>query len=123
MRARVLLALFHEMNAAESAFIRHLLRLHVLWREEELLSVEKKNTGLGARVDHRVGFLERDGQRFLANNVFSSCGGLDRHSGVTPMGRRYGDHLDRGVAQHLAVVGIETSYAVAPRKHLRVPLR
>src|SRR6266481_6863987 len=122
VRARVLLGLFHEMNAAESAFIRHLLRLHVLWREEELLRVEEKDTGSGARVDHRVGFLERDAQRLLANNVFSSCGSLDRDAGVKPIRRRYGDHLDRRVAQHLTVVGIETSYAVTSRKRLRIPL-
>ena len=73
VRAGVLLALLHEMDAPERAFVRHLLRLDVLRREEQLLGVEQQHAGLGARVDHRVRFLERDAERLLADDVLSGA--------------------------------------------------
>ena len=77
VRAGVLLALLHEMNASERALVRHLLRLDVFRREEQLLGVEQEHAGLRARVDHRVGFLESHAERLLADDVLAGRGGVD----------------------------------------------
>ena len=78
VRARVLLSLLHDVDATERAFVRHLLRLHVLRREEQLLGVEQQHARLRARLDHRVGFLERDAERLLADDVLAGARRVDR---------------------------------------------
>ena len=122
VRSRVLLPLLHQVHAAEGAFVRHLLRLHVLGREEQLLGVEQQHTGLAARVDHRVRLLERETEGLLAHHVLAGCGGVDRDLGVQPVGCGDRNQFDRGVAQQLAVVGVGARDAVPLGEIRRVPL-
>jgi hypothetical protein len=119
----VLLSLLDQMDPSERALVRHLLRLDVLRREEELLGVEEEDAGLRARIDHRVGLLERDAERLLADDVLPRQRGFDRQPRVQSVRRRDRDHLDVGVAQHLAVIGVVPRDAVAARERLGIPRR
>ena len=123
VRSRVLLALLYQVDSPEGAFVRHLLCLDVFRREEKLLGVEKEDAGPGAGIDHRVGFLERDAKRLLADDMLSGRRGVDRHACVEAIGRGDRDHFDPRVAQHLTVVGVEGRDSVSARKSLCVPLR
>ena len=121
MRPGVLFTLLYEVDAAERAFVRHLLRLHVFRREEELLGVEKQNTRFRARLDHRVSLFECNTEWLLADDVLSSSRGIDRDLGVQSIRNRDRDHLDRGVGEHLAIVGIESGDFVTAGESFRVP--
>ena len=99
VRPGVLLPLLHEMDAPERPLVGHLLRLHVLRREEQLLRVEQQHAGLGAGVDHRVRFLERHAERLLAHDVLPRARRVDRDLRVHPVRRGDGDQLDLRIAQ------------------------
>ena len=116
------LALFDQVDAAECALIRHLLRLHVFRRKEQLLGIEQQHARLRAGVDHRIGFLERHAQRLFAHDVLAGSGGIDRDLRVQAIGGGDRNHLDLRIAQQLAVVGECLGDAVAFGEIRRVAL-
>ena len=107
------LALFHEVHPAKCAFIRHLLRLDVFRREEQLLGIQQQDAGVATRVDHRIGFLERHTHGFFANDVLTGFGGIDRDRRVQAIGGSDRNHFDSGIAQQVVVVGVRLGDAVA----------
>ncbi len=109
----MLFSLLHQVDSPEGSLVRHLLRLHVFRREEQLLGVEQQHARLGARVDHRVGFLERDTQRLFANDVLAGFGGVDRDLRVQAVGRGDRDQLDLGIAQQIVIIAVRVRDAVA----------
>jgi len=119
----VLLALLHEVHAAERTLVGHLLRLYVLRCEEQLLGVEQQHPGLLTGVDHRVRFLEGDAQRLLAHDVLAGPRGVDRDLRMETVGRRNGNHLDLGIAQQVAIVGVRLRDTVALGERGGVALR
>ena len=123
VRARVLLRLFDEVNAAEGPFIGHLFRLHVFRCEEQLLGVQQQHTGLLAGVEHCVRLLERDAKRFFTHHVFPGARRIDRHRRVQAIRGRDGHHLDRGILEHLAIVCIVRRNAVSRGECPRIPSR
>ena len=94
----MLLALLHQVHAAECTLVRQLLRLHVFRREEQLLGVEQQHARFAARVDHRVGLLDGHTQRLLAHHVLAGLGGVERELCVQPIGRCDRHHLDVRIA-------------------------
>jgi hypothetical protein len=108
------------MDPSERSFVRHLLRLHVLRREEELFGVEQEHACLRASVEHGVSLLKRDTERLFAHDVLPGTSGVDRYARVQAVGRRDRDHLDGGVAQHLAIVGIGSWNSVTSRERVGV---
>jgi hypothetical protein len=119
----VLLTLFHDMDTTKGAFIGHLLRLDVLRRKEELFGIEKQDASLVARLDHRVRFLERHTERFLADDVLAGACGVNGDLRVESIWCGDGDQLDRRIAQHLTVVGVEGRNAMTPGERFGVPRR
>src|SRR5205814_1877161 len=53
-------------------------------------------------------------QRLLAHHVLAGAGGVNRDLGVQTIGSGDRDHLDVGIAQQLAVVGVRARDAVPP---------
>ena len=105
VRAGVLLALLDEVDVAERALVRHLLRLHVLRREEQLLGVHEEHALRRGR--RRSSRRPPPASRRAASRRRRACRRARRRSssGVQPVRRRDRDHLDVRLAQQLAVVG------------------
>ena len=61
VRAGMLLALLHQIHFAERTLIRHLFRLEIFRRKEQLFGVRQHDALLLADLDHVVGLFERHG--------------------------------------------------------------
>ena len=120
--AGVLLALLDQMDTTERAFVGHLFRLHVFRCEEQLLGVEQQHTRSAAGVDHRVGFLECDAQRLLADDVLAGLRRVDRDLRMQAVRGGDRDHLDVRIAEQVVVIGKGLGHAVALGELRRVTL-
>ncbi len=120
VRSGVLLSLFYEVDATERSLIRHLFRLHVLRRKEQLLGVQQQHARLAAGVDHRVGLLQRDTQRLLADDVLPRFGGVDRDLRVQTIRGGNRDELDLRISEQFVVVRVGCRDAVSLREARRL---
>ena len=100
----MLFALLHEIHFAESALIRHLFRLDVLWREKQLFRIRQKNALPFAGVDHFICFRQRHAKRLFTNYVLAGVRDIHGHLSMKVIRSRNRHHFDIRFFQHLAIV-------------------
>ena len=79
MWSKMLFALFHEMDFAERAIIRHFLCLKVFGGEEKFLGVQQQDTCLPGDMNHLLAFLDRHSQWFFTYHVLARLGAVGSH--------------------------------------------
>ena len=105
VRAKMLFALFDEIDFSESAGIGHFFRFQIFRREEKLLAVHQQNAVAFCGCDHLLAFRDGHGQRLFTDDMFAGRGAILGHLRMQAIRGGDGHHLDVFFFEHLAVVG------------------